>query len=170
VEAEDYVPNTGISSITVSLDTTPPEVSLGTWTDGMLSLHPSITLDGLALDAVSVTVNGAAATSFDPGSGAWTAAVTLAVYGENLFTVRATDNFGRTAEVSCRIWFRLKGDVDGDGDVDDDDARIVARIDAGAYAPAVFEAMAADVDENGTIDLNDAYAIRRVGAGEKAFP
>jgi len=170
VQAKDYVPNVGISSIGVDLDTTPPVVTLGTWKDGMLSLHPSITLDGLALDAVSVTVNGAAAASFDAGTGAWTAPVTLAIYGENLFTVRATDVYGRWAEVACRIHFRLKGDVDGDGDVDDDDARIVARIEAGSHKPATFEAMAADVDENGTIDLNDAYAIRRVAAGEKTFP
>jgi hypothetical protein len=170
VEADDYVPNTGSSSITVDLDTTPPELTIGTWTDGEISFHSGITLDGGSTDAASITVNGSPATSFNAGTGAWTSAQTLAVYGENTFTIRATDSLGRYVESVVKIRYRLKGDVDGDQDVDEDDVLLTARIESGEHTPDALATAAADADDDGKIDLKDAYAIRRVASGEQTFP
>ncbi|MHC5080840.1 MAG: hypothetical protein ACYTHN_17665 [Planctomycetota bacterium] len=169
VRAEDYAANVGVSAITVELDTTPPILTLGTYQSGCLVTAQNITLDGTALDAVSVTVDGNPATTFDAFSGAWTADLSL-IYGANQVTVVATDNFSRTATLLVDIYFRLKGDVDGDGDVDDDDALLTAQFEAGEVTPSAMQQVVGDVDENGVLDINDVYAIRRVGAGEMTFP
>jgi hypothetical protein len=169
VRAEDYSSNSGISSITVELDTTPPILSLITYQEGALSQVPGITLDGLALDAVSVTVDGNPVTSFIPASGAWTHDVTL-VTGVNTFTIVATDNFSRTDTLVVNIFHRLLGDVDGDGDVDEADALLTAQYEAGVAALAPIQISAADVDINGVVDIKDVYAIRRVAAGDLTFP
>jgi len=66
----------------------------------------------------------------------------------------------------------LRGDLDGDGDIDETDALILMEVYAGLIRPpAGFES--ADVDGNGRIEINDLiaiveilYGLREPGAGE----
>ncbi|GEM_PF-2576304 len=169
VEAEDYASNSGTTPITVHLDTTPPVLTFGTYKDNAAVHTPSIVLDGTGLDAATVTVDGNPADTFDAVSGAWTETVSLA-YGENVFVVRATDSFSRVDERTLHIHFRLKGDVDNDGDVDHDDALLVAQYEAGTASLCDADANFADVDLNGLVNIQDAYAIRRVADGKMVFP
>jgi hypothetical protein len=168
VRAEDYASNTGSSSINVELDTSPPGLTVDSHASGTLVTTDVITLFGTADDATGVTVDGSAASNFNAVTYAWSTDITL-IYGFNQITLRATDQYLRQTELVLDLYYRMKGDVDGDGDVDDDDARLTAHFEAGDMQPSAMEAVVADVDENGVIDINDVYAIRRVATGEMTF-
>ena len=56
------------------------------------------------------------------------------------------------------------GDVDGDGDIQADDARLALRGSARLENLSITQLFAADVDENGVLHANDARQILRFSA------
>ena len=59
----------------------------------------------------------------------------------------------------------LRGDADGDGDVDASDALIVLRIALGLVDPASLPQSSVDMDGDGAITIQDALAILRIALG-----
>ncbi len=59
----------------------------------------------------------------------------------------------------------VKGDADGNGEVDIDDALIVAQYDIGLVTSADLDLSMADVDGNGTVDIFDALRIAEYVVG-----
>ena len=59
----------------------------------------------------------------------------------------------------------IKGDVNGDGDVDIADAVCIVNHVVGKYTP-VFNAAAADVNDDGDVDIADAVRIVNLVVGK----
>ena len=64
---------------------------------------------------------------------------------------------------------RQAGDVNGDGVVNDTDARIVAEAVLGLRVLTTVQILLADADRNGSLDSRDAAAIRAKAAGVIGF-
>ena len=103
VTATDTVANTGTDSITVTLDATPPVVTIDTPTTAPATVvfATPITLGGTASDNDAVAlVTWSNATTSDSGTATgtttWTTSIPLAM-GMNNITVTAEDNLGNTS-------------------------------------------------------------------------
>ena len=101
--AVDVAGNTASASATISLDKTPPTVSITSPADGSTSTAPSISVTGNVSDALSgvasVACNGIAATI---QSGTFTCSVSLAV-GSNSITALATDVAGNPYSATVSV-------------------------------------------------------------------
>lgn len=166
--AEDAHGNETVSSsLSVLYDDTPPEVAVTEPADGHWTFHSGVRVEGTSDDAVSVTVNGEAA-DLDAGTGDWSVELTLGL-GANTVTATAEDSHGRTTPASITVHYRMLGDIDDDGDVDEDDALLAAQHEAGLVPLSAMQIACADVDGNGVVDVRDAYAIRRQAAGHNIW-
>lgn len=63
------------------------------------------------------------------------------------------------ADITVTIISSLKGDVDGDGDVDIADALIALQSVSGNYSLNKYQVYAADMDDSGAIDIADVMMI-----------
>lgn len=91
---------------TPAVDTTPPNVSITSPTDGTSVTDPQLLVSGNASDDVSlsgVTVNGVAASL---SGGSYSATITL-TQGSNVVTAIATDSSGNTANASINVTLQL---------------------------------------------------------------
>jgi hypothetical protein len=163
VRGIDSETNERIEQIEVFYDPSIPQVFFTSPSDGDLIFTSAVTLEGTFLNCVTVTVNGLPA-ALDTGAGTWSRDLTL-VYGSNTITIIGTDSYGRTNQKQMTLHHYLLGDVDGDGDVDEDDALLAAKSEAGLVTLTASQMLRADVDKNSTVDIRDAYAIRRKAAG-----
>ena len=107
--AQDPLGNTGTANISVTIDTTPPRVILGTPTDGITVFSSPITVTGMINDIVSGTVNGNNATVTVNGVSANVANrgfmaenVSLSP-GANMVTAIGTDTAGNQAQASITV-------------------------------------------------------------------
>ncbi len=98
--AVDKAGNVGVPisiSLTVQMDTIPPQLTLSTLSDGAFTNNPTLNIAGTATDNVGVqtlTINGAAITVNADGS--FSQAISLAT-GTNTITAIAVDRAGNTA-------------------------------------------------------------------------
>ncbi|MCP5057566.1 MAG: hypothetical protein GY937_12695 [bacterium] len=100
--ATDGTGNSGSASLTITLDTTDPVVSIGSPPDGTVTTLSLLNVSGTVSDASAITgvaVNGVAATF---GAGTWSAAVPL-VLGSQTITATATDAAGNTGSDSILV-------------------------------------------------------------------
>jgi len=78
---------------------------------------------------------------------------------EKTITVSTTLS-GKDLEIAC-----VKGDVNGDGKIQANDAILALRISAGLMTPTPQQSCAADMNEDGEVMANDAILILRKVAG-----
>ncbi len=124
VDCKDTSNNAAVKkSVSFTLDTAPPVVSVTSHADGQVVVAPVITLSGSASDAVSgvssVEVNGEAATL---SGGTWTFFDAALDEGLNAFVVSAQDVAGHSAVTSLTINYVIP-DCSSDADCDDADVR-----------------------------------------------
>ncbi len=104
ITATDKAQQTANASITVQRGGVPPQLSIGSPSEGFVSGSRTVTVSGsakaVAGKIASVTVNGSAAAVSPDGS--WTASVTLN-QGPNTISVTATDTLGGTASESRKV-------------------------------------------------------------------
>ncbi|HOC94230.1 MAG TPA: Ig-like domain-containing protein, partial [bacterium] len=124
VDCKDTSNNAAVQkSVSFTLDTAPPVVSVTSHADGQVVVAPVITISGSASDAVSgvsaVEVNGEAATLL---GGTWTFAGATLDEGLNAFVVSAQDVAGHSAITSLTINYVIP-ECSSDADCDDADVR-----------------------------------------------
>lgn len=166
-----------VSSLTalVSVDSTPPLLTLGAVTTptALTSQVVSGTVEE-GLTPVVMTFSGATAGPVTVAGGSWSATLSRLAPGANAFAVTATDAAGNSSVRSSSLVFRTAdGDLEGTGTVDLADALRALRIAAGLIAPAPADLTHGDVaplrdglpSQNGAIDVSDAQLILRKAAG-----
>ena len=99
-DARDAAGNTATTSISVTLDVTPPELSLGSPSDGAITNNRNVLVSGITEPGATLTVDGAAV-SVGP-TGAFGTTVALAD-GPHVFTVIATDPAGNAVRATPSV-------------------------------------------------------------------
>lgn len=105
VDASDHDGNKATQkSISFKIDTVPPELSVTSPVDGLITNQSSVTVSGKTNDVtsspVTLMVNGASVQVYDDGT--FSTTVSLAK-GENEITVIATDGAGRSTTVTRTV-------------------------------------------------------------------
>ncbi len=80
-------------------------------------------------------------------------------------SVTLIDSFG----IASDTLKALRGDVDGDGDVDVADARLALRAAVSLDTPRALARLCADVDNSNSVTVSDARSILRVAVGLDSF-
>jgi hypothetical protein len=151
-------------------DTLAPTVTITSPGDQDVFVASSQNLDVDIADHSSIAtaefrLNGGSWTPLTHDTGThYTAVITLTL-GSNMLDVRGIDSETNERIEGIEVFLYLLGDVDGDGDVDEDDALLAAQAEAGLVSLTASQILRADVDKNSTVDIRDAYAIRRKAAG-----
>ncbi|MFQ6093953.1 MAG: putative Ig domain-containing protein, partial [bacterium] len=106
--------------------------------------------DGLSLDSLAGAISGTPATA-----------------GTTYFTVEVTDakQATDTQDLSLTIYMGLKGDVNGDGQVNIVDALLAVNILLEVMAPTTLEYWAADCNGDGVVNIVDVLGIVNVVLG-----
>lgn len=105
VEARDPAGNKGSATVSVTLDTIPPTVTISNPVDGLYTNVTQLTVTGkMNEEASSVTVNGIAATisTISPSSSTYTTTLTL-IEGVNSIVVTAVDKAGNKGSVTVSV-------------------------------------------------------------------
>ncbi|MGK2859052.1 MAG: Ig-like domain-containing protein, partial [Thermoanaerobaculia bacterium] len=92
---------TPLDPVSFTIDTTPPAIDVTSHTEGQVVTAPSVVLAGASDDAVSVTVNGTAAT-VTTASKTWTTGELSLLEGETTFIVVGTDRAGNNSQPITR--------------------------------------------------------------------
>lgn len=116
VKASDYDGNAATQkSVSFKIDTIPPELSVTSPADKLITNKSSVSVAGTTNDAtsspVTLTVNGENVTVYDDGTFSTTVALED---GENTITVTATDGAGRTTTVTRTVTLDTKAPVISD--------------------------------------------------------
>lgn len=116
VKASDYDGNAATQkSVSFKIDTVPPELSVTSPADKLITNKSSVSVAGTTNDAtsspVTLTVNGENVTVYDDGTFSTTVALEV---GENTITVTATDGAGRTTTVTRTVTLDTKAPVISD--------------------------------------------------------
>lgn len=116
VRASDYDENAAIQkSVSFKIDTVPPELSVTTPTDKLITNKSTVTVAGTTNDAtsspVTLTINGVATTVYDDGTFSKDIALED---GANTITIVATDGAGRTTTVTRTVTLDTKAPVISD--------------------------------------------------------
>lgn len=116
VKASDYDGNAATQkSVSFKIDTVPPELSVTSPADKLITNKSSVSVAGTTNDAtsspVTLTVNGENVTVYDDGTFSTTVALED---GENTITVTATDGAGRTTTVTRTVTLDTKAPVISD--------------------------------------------------------
>ncbi|MEE8575039.1 MAG: Ig-like domain-containing protein, partial [Thermodesulfobacteriota bacterium] len=99
--ATDGLGNSSSATISVSLDSTAPVISITSPTDGSITTDSSVTVSGTVDDnSASITVNGVTATV---SAGTFTATGVTLAEGANTITATATDGAGNSSSSSISI-------------------------------------------------------------------
>lgn len=105
VDASDNDGNKATQSVvSVTVDTTPPELIITSPSEGFITNKASITVSGTTNDAnkpVTVTVNGKSVTV--NGDGSFSTSVDLSGEGSHVITITATDAAGKTTTITRNI-------------------------------------------------------------------
>lgn len=116
VTASDYDENAATAkSVSFKIDTVPPELSVTSPAENLVTNKTSVSVAGTTNDAtsspVTLTVNGESVTVYDDGTFSTTVALED---GENTITVIATDGAGRTTTVTRTVTLDTKAPVISD--------------------------------------------------------
>lgn len=116
VRASDYDENAATQkSVSFKIDTVPPELSVTTPTDKLITNKSTVTVAGTTNDAtsspVTLTINGVATTVYDDGTFSKDIALED---GANTITIVATDGAGRTTTVTRKVTLDTKAPVISD--------------------------------------------------------
>lgn len=116
VKASDYDGNAATQkSVSFKIDTVPPELSVTSPADKLITNKSSVSVAGTTNDAtsspVTLTVNGENVTAYDDGTFSTTVALED---GENTITVTATDGAGRKTTVTRTVTLDTKAPVISD--------------------------------------------------------
>lgn len=116
VRASDYDENAATQkSVSFKIDTVPPELSVTTPTDKLITNKSTVTVAGTTNDAtsspVTLTINGVATTVYDDGTFSKDIALED---GANTITIVATDGAGRTTTVTRTVTLDTKAPVISD--------------------------------------------------------
>lgn len=116
VRASDYDENAATQkSVSFKIDTVPPELSVATPTDKLITNKSTVTVAGTTNDAtsspVTLTINGVATTVYDDGTFSKDIALED---GANTITIVATDGAGRTTTVTRTVTLDTKAPVISD--------------------------------------------------------
>lgn len=116
VRASDYDENAATQkSVSFKIDTVPPELSVTTPTDKLITNKSIVTVAGTTNDAtsspVTLTINGVATTVYDDGTFSKDIALED---GANTITIVATDGAGRTTTVTRTVTLDTKAPVISD--------------------------------------------------------
>lgn len=114
--ASDYDENAATQkSVSFKIDTVPPELSVTTPTDKLITNKSTVTVAGTTNDAtsspVTLTINGVATTVYDDGTFSKDIALED---GVNTITIVATDGAGRTTTVTRTVTLDTKAPVISD--------------------------------------------------------
>lgn len=116
VRASDYDENAATQkSVSFKIDTVPPELSVTTPTDKLITNKSTVTVAGTTNDAtsspVTLTINGVATTVYDDGTFSKDIALED---GANTITIVAADGAGRTTTVTRTVTLDTKAPVISD--------------------------------------------------------
>jgi RHS repeat-associated protein len=100
--AVDLAGNETPVTVTLNIDKTAPKPTITAPADAAVVIDPHLAITGAADDAVTITVNGAAAT-IDPVTATYTSAPLSLVEGSNTIAVNATDRAGNSGTASATV-------------------------------------------------------------------
>ena len=109
VSASDYDGNVATQSVTFTVDTVPPELSVSAPVDNLVTNQSSLVVKGTTNDVTSspvtltIKLNGGTEQTVEVGSdGSFTKTLTL-VTGENTIVITAKDGAGKTSTVTKKV-------------------------------------------------------------------
>jgi uncharacterized protein YfaP (DUF2135 family) len=99
IVASDIAGNRATQTLTVTLDTVPPDLNVTEPEDGHKTKDKQITLSGTTEPGATLTINGTLVTDTD---GTFSVPINLEL-GENTLTIKATDRAGNSNEVTLKV-------------------------------------------------------------------
>ncbi len=99
---------TPLDPVSFTIDKTRPAITVSSHTAGQVVTSPVVTLSGASDDAITVTVNGGAAT-VDLNAKTWTSAEQSLLEGSTTFIVVGTDRAGNSSEVTHALSLDTRG-------------------------------------------------------------
>ncbi|MGK2860042.1 MAG: Ig-like domain-containing protein [Thermoanaerobaculia bacterium] len=97
-----------LDPVSFTIDKTPPAISVASHSEGQVVTSPGVTLSGASDDAVTITVNGGAAT-VDLEAKSWSSAELSILEGSTPFRVVGTDKAGNVTEIQRTLNLDTRG-------------------------------------------------------------
>ncbi|MGK2858355.1 MAG: Ig-like domain repeat protein, partial [Thermoanaerobaculia bacterium] len=97
-----------LDPVSFTIDKTSPAITITSHSEGQVVTSPAVALAGASDDAVTITVNGGAAT-VDLEAKSWSSAELSLLEGSTPFTVVATDKAGNVTEIARTLTLDTRG-------------------------------------------------------------